>query len=214
MRGIQGKSVVLVIIILVGLIYRIPCSQASDIPPWTLTIELEFDKDEYNLSQSRDPITFHGWLNWTGYSAREMNVHLYAGSSLNEVFLSRYDFSFRFPESVPFTGFIPIPEDLNSTQPQMMTISGTVQIGFSQYHFSGTQVDLVVRYWEPEENETGPKFGLDSSPNYPLMLAPPSLLLFFLVFLYIIRRRLKVSLIIIQSYVRQIKQICHINMAK
>jgi hypothetical protein len=165
-------------------------SSANDIPSWTFSLEIEFDEIAYNASQSRDPITFHGWLNWTGYSVREINVHLYGTCSLNDVYLSQYDFSFHLPQSIPFTGFIPIPQDLNSTKMVNIIFTAIAEQGATQSSGS-VQASLIVRYWEPEENNVTVSLGSQSNPNYPLIFGLPSLLLFFLVLLYFKMQKLK-----------------------
>ncbi len=143
------------ILILYLLIFK---SQGAGHRIWEseLTIEIMFDKSGFNLSQSNEPVTFHGLVNFTSISVIPLTLHLEPFSDLGDVFLSQYEFTFRLPDSIPFDGLIPIPPELNLTAIPQLTIHGYVEQGVLQSDIPPMSCIIPVYYYEEEEsiNET------------------------------------------------------------
>ncbi|MEE9151932.1 MAG: hypothetical protein V3U20_08895 [Thermoplasmata archaeon] len=183
--GGKERAIVIAFLILLCTINWSATALTNGIPDWELTIEIGFDKSAFNLSQSDEPVTFHGWVNYTGVSVIPLTVHLEPYSDLGDVFLSQYDFTFRLPDSIPFDGLNPIEPEWNSTITPALTISGYVQQGGLQTDIPSQSCIIPVYYYEEEEgmNETDePK---EQEFDF-LLVAIPSYLLVSLIFISLV----------------------------
>lgn len=182
------KSVIITTILLFSLVNQTVSAKTSIIWEAELTIEIVFDKSEFNISQSREPITFHGWVNYTGISLIPFTIHLECQSDLGEVFLSQYEFTFRLPDSIPFEGFIPISPEWNYFTTPQMTISGYVEQGGIQYEMPPQTCLIPVHYYE-EVNSIDETIDLRENNDYSFLLEFLVLLVLFTIFIRLLRRR-------------------------
>lgn len=157
--GGKGRTVLFAILILFCSIIWSVRARSKDIPDMELTIEIVLDKSAYNLSRSDEPVTFHGWVNYTGVSVIPLTVHLEVYSDIGEDFLSQYDFTFRLPDSIPFNGSNPIEIEMDWMDTPQLTISGYVQQRGLQYEIPPQSCIIPIYYYEEEEgiNETTEK---------------------------------------------------------
>lgn len=168
--------------------------EADDIPPRELTLEIVYEKSEFNLSRSREPITFDGWVNYTGYSAIPITIHLEAFSDLGDVFLSQYDFTFRIPDSIPFDGFIPIPIDWNFSSTPQMTFYGYVEQGGIQYDI-GTVTYIIPVYYYDEEATISEPIEKEEQNSSILWVTIIALLVLIKIFTVFMKRKIRRSII-------------------
>lgn len=175
--GGKGRVVLFAILILLCSIIWSALAHSNDIPDIELTIEIVFDKSAYNLSRSDEPVTFHGWVNYTGVSVICFTLHLEPCSDLGDVFLSQYDFTFRLPESIPFDGINPIDDGYNSQATPVLTISGYVEEGGIRTSIAPTSWIIPVYYYEEEEDLNETKEQKEQDINLFLVSIPGYLLI-------------------------------------
>jgi hypothetical protein len=186
----KGKILGLVIaafLILISLIH-FPQATAPDIPEWDLTIEVAFDPETLNLSEYPPAILFDGWVNFTGYTAVPVNVHLTPSSDLGCVYLSQYDFSFHTPESIPFNGLITNEIEGNFSF-YSLTFAGSVEQGGLQYGLSPSTTIIPVYYLIEEDEDIPEPPEPPKSDDFPYFLGLPPLI-FCVLYVVIIRPRM------------------------
>jgi len=182
------KSIFITMILLLFLVNHTVSATTSILWEGELTIEIVFDKSEFNLSQSQETITFHGWVNYTGVSVIPFTIHLKCQSDLGEVFLSQYEFTFRLPDSIPFNGIIPIPLEGNFFATPQMTISGFIEQGGIQYEMPPQTYLIPVDYYE-EVNNIDETIDLRENHDYSFLLEFLALIVLFTILIRLLRRK-------------------------
>ncbi|UCE73888.1 MAG: hypothetical protein JSV56_12850 [Methanomassiliicoccales archaeon] len=159
-------------------------------PDWGIIIEFDFDKPLYNLSESNDPITFHGWVNYTGVPTIPFTLHISAQSDIGEVYLSQSDFTFRASDSIPFNGLNQIQQEGNFTTEPQLTISGYIQKGGLTYEVPPSTSIIPIVYYEEEVEEQNETREFKQKIDSFFILGIPSLLILYGFYIAFVRRKL------------------------
>ena len=131
--------------------------------PGTITIGFEAKPPEININESNRLLIMHGYVGYNGVSVRPFTIYLEPICDVGDAYLSRYEFVFHVPDSIPFDAFIFIfPDTENDTQGTI-----TLKVSYSegiikQEAGSVSQIITVLNYNENEvPNETIEETNID-----------------------------------------------------